>query len=192
MTRIFLAGGVMLALAAPATGSALLDVFPAGRYLDGPPPGFSGGFQEESCHACHFSSDVNAPGGSLSLAGVPERYTPGEKYPITVRLTKAGLGAGGFQLAARFETGGQQAGTLASLPEDSSRVRVTLDRDVQYAYQLEEGSKVGNPEMADWTIVWVAPESREPVVFHAAANAADGDGSTKGDLVYTTSAHSRP
>ena len=41
------------------------------QYAEGAPPGFSGGFKEESCHACHFHAEPNAPGGMLTIEGVP-------------------------------------------------------------------------------------------------------------------------
>ena len=29
-------------------------------YAEGAPPGFSGGFKEDSCHACHFHAEPNS------------------------------------------------------------------------------------------------------------------------------------
>ena len=71
-------------------------------YADGAAPGFSGGFSESSCDACLFEAAVNTPPGQVTLTGVPERFTAGAAYPITVTLTRPGMMIGGFQLAARF------------------------------------------------------------------------------------------
>jgi hypothetical protein len=75
-------------------------------YADGAPPGFSGAFGENSCHACHFEADLNTKPGHVALSGVPDGYTPGQAYPITITLQRPGMTTGGFQLTARFRDGG--------------------------------------------------------------------------------------
>ena len=49
----------------------------ATKYADGAPPGFSGGFGESACDACHFEAAVNTPPGSVTLTGIPDRFVPG-------------------------------------------------------------------------------------------------------------------
>jgi hypothetical protein len=63
---------------------------------------------------------------------------------------------------------------------------------VQYAGQRQTGSSVGEAASARWTIEWTAPDHGGPVIFHAAANAADGNESADGDFVYTTTVESVP
>jgi hypothetical protein len=98
----------LLAMAAATAGvlSSADVVPPSVAYRDGPPPGFSGGFGEQSCHACHFSAEPNQPPGAMSLSGLPERYTAGETYVITLTLSRPGMAIGGFQLTARFADSG--------------------------------------------------------------------------------------
>jgi hypothetical protein len=168
------------------TGSASLTGFahpPA--YKDGPPPGFTGGFGEASCHACHFEADLNAPAGLLTLEGAPDRYTPGQTYPLTVTLSRPAMKLAGFQLAARLQGGGQ-AGSLRIDSAHSERAAVTTSGNIIYAYQREIGSQPSGEETSSWTILWTAPQASESVIFHVAANAADGDDSVAGDFVYTT------
>ena len=98
---------VMVPIVLIGTASASTDA-----YRDAPPPGFSSGFGEPSCHACHFSREPNEAPGRLGLRGVPDRYSPGATYAITVTLTRAGMAVAGFQLTARF-TDGAQTGRLA-------------------------------------------------------------------------------
>ena len=43
-------------------------------YAEGAPPGFSGGFKEESCHACHFHAELNSGGGRVTIEGVPATF----------------------------------------------------------------------------------------------------------------------
>lgn len=157
-------------------------------YRDAPPPGFSSGFGEPSCHACHFSREPNEAPGHLGLRGVPAGYSPGATYPITVTLARPGMAIAGFQLTARFTDGAQQAGTLAPAKSDSARLTITIDHDIAYAYQNRAGSALAGRDSASWTLLWTAPSTGRAVSFHAAANAANGDDTVEGDFVYTTSA----
>lgn len=164
----------------------------AARYPDGAPPGFTAGFQEQSCHACHFHAEVNAPPGQAAIEGVPQRYAAGERYSITVKLSRPNMKLAGFQLAVRATDTGAQAGTLASRPDSADAIRIDTQAGVQYANQRTQGSAPDKNGVAQWTVIWTAPERNVPVVFHVAANAADGDGTAEGDHVYVAVAESVP
>jgi len=128
------------------------------------------------------------------LSGVPASYAPGETYPLTIALSRPGLELAGFQLTARFEDG-TQAGVLAPPSGGESRVAISPDSDtrVLYAHQRGAAAEPAAPGAARWTVSWTAPEAVAPaVLFHVAANAADGDGSASGDYVYTTTAATLP
>jgi hypothetical protein len=187
--KLLLATGIYAAVVFVAVGPASR---PASGYAEGAPGGFSGGFGEQSCDGCHFESPLNAKPGSLAIGGVPERFTAGERYTLTVTLSRPSMAIAGFQLAARFENGGAQAGSLAPAPGEEKRVKVETQTNVQYANQRLDGSAPGPPGTVKWSIVWTAPATGGTVVIHAAGNAADKDGTTRGDFVYTTAATSRP
>ena len=159
-------------------------------YAEGAPPGFSGGFKEESCHACHFHSEPNSGPGRVAIEGVPARFTAGERYTLIVTLTQAGMKRAGFQVTSRFKDTGAQAGTLAPAPDDRNRIGIDIQGGVQYAGQRKEGASVTAGEAVRWTIQWTAPDGGGPVAFNVAANAADGNESADGDFVYTTTAES--
>jgi hypothetical protein len=164
------------------------------RYRDGAPPGFSGGFGEDSCLACHFDEDLNEPPGRLILSGVPASYAPGESYPLTITLSRPGIVLAGFQLTARFEDG-TQAGVLAAPSGADDRVAISPDTDtrVLYAHQRGTAAEPAASGTARWTVSWTSPAAdARAVLFHVAANAADGDGSASGDFVYTTAAAALP
>jgi hypothetical protein len=162
------------------------------RYADGAPPGFSGGFNEQSCHACHFHADVNSGAGRVTIAGVPERFVAGQSYRLTVTLTRPGMTLGGFQLTARFTAGGTQAGTLAPALDENTRVGIAEQGNIQYAGQRQAGAALVAPNTARWTLVWTAPTTTAPVAFHVAANAADGDERVEGDYIHTAVAEASP
>jgi hypothetical protein len=161
-------------------------------YAEGAPPGFSGGFKEESCHACHFHEQLNSDGGRVTIEGVPASFEAGERYTLTVTLTRAGMKRAGFQLATRFKDRGTQAGTLAPSSVEGERVTVETQGGVQYAGQKKAGSSVSAADATRWTVEWIAPDGGGPVIVHVAANAADGNESADGDFVYTAAIESAP
>jgi hypothetical protein len=163
---------------------------PAAAYADGAPPGFSGGFGESSCDACHFEAAVNTPPGRVTLTGIPDRFVPGERYAITITLSRPGLTMGGFQLASRLDPGGTQAGMLAPGPGEEKRIKIESGK-IQYANQRQAGTDLAEPGIAQWTVLWTAPETPGIVRFHVAANAADKDEAARGDYIYTAAAASQ-
>ena len=179
---------VALAAAVIATSLRLVA---SHAYAEGAPPGFSGGFKEDSCHACHFDAEPNSGPGNVTLDGVPATFAPGERYPVTITLRRPAMKLAGFQLTVRAADSGVQAGSLAPDVGDSERVAVETQAGVQYASHTKAGTAV-NADAAVWTLVWTAPKRGVAVVFHVAANAADGNESADGDFVYTASAHFAP
>ena len=110
MTRLGLAeaaGGWRAAASAGALAAALLAAapLPEAAYREGPPPAHAGGFGGDTCHACHFENDLDAPGGALTLSGVPDGFAPSTTYRITVFLERPAMERAGFQLAARSAKG---------------------------------------------------------------------------------------
>jgi hypothetical protein len=189
------ASAVALALAAPPpsrrvdsyrlTVAQLIRPVASHAYAEGAAPGFTGGFTEQSCDACHFHAAPNAGPGKLTLEGVPDRFTAGQAYRITIALSQPAMKLAGFQLTARFKDDGVQAGTLAREPDSDTRVGVETQSGVQYAGQRREGAAVLTPNESRWTLTWTAPSATRAVVFHVAANAANGDERADGDYVYT-------
>jgi len=175
--------------AAAALALLALPAEPArAGYPEGPPPAHTGGFGEPTCRACHFDGDLNAEGGGLTLEGIPAAYRPGERYQITIVLRRGEMKRGGFQLAARFAEGpsaGRQAGSLRA-PDERVKVTAGTTGGVQYASQTRPGIQLTEAGRIAWVVEWTAPPSvAGAVVFHVAANSANGDESQFGDFVYT-------
>jgi len=185
------AAALAVAVAATRTPVPVTDLRTAVRpvsshgYAGGAPPGFSGGFTEQSCDGCHFHAAPNTGPGRLALEGVPDRFAAGESYRVTIALTQPGMKLAGFQLTARFKDDGSQAGTLAKDSSSDALVGIEAQSGIQYAGQRREGAAVVMPEGSLWTVIWTAPSATRPIVFHVAANAANGDERADGDYVYT-------
>lgn len=177
---------------AGALAPGLLVAVAASPYADGPPPGHTGGFGEPTCRACHFDNPLDAPGGELALSAVPGEWRPGESYRIRIELRRPSMKRAGFQLSARYAAGeraGEGAGRL--FPADG-RSRVADSAGIDYASHTPEGTAVAVADSAAWEVGWRAPDDAlARVVFHVAANAANGDDSEFGDHILTACAVAR-
>ena len=155
-------------------------------HADGPPEGHTGGFGEPTCQDCHSENELNASGGVLGVEGVPATYQPGARYRIAVVLHSDDMGSAGFQAAFRFSDGelrGTQAGRLDPM-DTRVVVRKSTPNGIEYVQHTETGSHITQGELAIWHFHWTAPGDRGSVTLHVAANAANGDNSPFGDLIY--------
>lgn len=158
-------------------------------FLDGPPPAHTGGFGEPTCAECHFDVPEPDPAGSLVIEGLPEAYSAGARYLLTIRLQRPDMGRGGFEIAARYGEGAAQGKQAGALHTSGARVAVTEHDGVDYVHHTAEGTQTRGSDTAAWQVEWTAPaQPAGSVVFHVAGNAADGDESQLGDHVYTASA----
>jgi hypothetical protein len=190
---------------------ALIGVPPAASaFKEGPYPNVTGGFGERSCHLCHNDNPINAPGGTLTLDGVPLQFVPGQTYSLTVEIAREGLRRGGFEIAARFASGkqkGKQAGTWTPLdarvqliPGAVDRVltpasppRVSQRGGVVFVQHNLAGSRAADRGRNAWTIEWTAPATAVAAVqFNVAANASNNDDSPLGDYIYVKTVRSAP
>ena len=175
----------------PSSGQAAARAFKEGPY-----PNVTGGFGEQSCHLCHLDNPMNAPGGSLTLAGVPQTFTPGTAYPITVTIAREGMRRGGFEIAARFAGGklkGRQAGTWKLTDARAQLIPGAVDKALTFVQHNLAGSRSATAGANTWTIEWTAPSPAVgPVQFNVAANASNNDDSPLGDYIYLKTVRSVP
>jgi len=165
-------------------------------FKEGPYPNVTGGFGEQSCHLCHLDNRINAPGGAVTLDGVPPAFVPGRAYPITVAVKREGLRRGGFEIAARFASGkqkGRQAGSWKPLDARVQLIPGAVDKVLTFVQHNLAGSRVPETGVNTWMIEWTAPsDASAPVQFNVAANASNNDDSPLGDYIYLKSVRSTP
>jgi len=165
-------------------------------FKEGPYPNVTGGFGEQSCHLCHLDNRINAPGGSVTLDGIPPSFEPGRTYPITVTISREGLRRGGFEIAARFASGqqkGRQAGTWSLKDTRVQLIPGAVDKALSFVQHNLAGSRAPDRGANTWTIDWKAPSAAAaPVQFNVAANASNNDDSPLGDFIYLKAARSVP
>jgi len=159
-----------LALLAPALALA---------YSSGPPNGVTGAPGEGTCVQCHGGNDVNSGDGLLVIDG-PLQFSAGETYTVTVSLQDPGQQRWGFELTCLDQ------GALATGGGDTQTASAGGNA---YVKHTSSGTHSGTPDgPVTWSFEWTAPAAPEgPVTFYAAGNAANGNGSTSGDFIYSAS-----
>jgi hypothetical protein len=155
-------------------------------FSGGPPDGYAGDpplFQ--NCTACHISYPVNSGDGVLEIEGLPSFYFPDSLYQITVILIDTGQSRWGFELTV-IDSEGFQAGILE--PVDTNLLQVSEGPDSlrDYIKHRREGTFPGTDFGASWQIFWRAPSAGSgPAYFYVAGNAANNNGNSLGDYIYT-------
>lgn len=150
---------------------------PAGRAGD--PPG------RVTCatSGCHGAGNLNNGPGRVAIE-VPATYEPGEAFTFAIEVTQSGISRWGFQVAVR-DAADQHVGTLQLLDQ-----AVTRRADALGNYVTHTRSGINQNR---WEIGWEAPqENAGPVTFYVSGMAANANGSSSGDDVYSISATVEP
>jgi uncharacterized repeat protein (TIGR01451 family) len=158
----------------------------ARAYSTGPPAGFTHAPGELDCSDCHTAPAQST--GTLSL-GVPQKYTPGQTYDVTVTHATSDPTRvrWGFELTA-LDAADERAGSFAPA-DDLTRV-INGEGPFparEYVEHTSKGTFPGQQNGASWGFRWTAPaEDVGPVTFYLAGNQANGDGNSSGDNIYFT------
>lgn len=149
---------------------------------------------ETTCRSCHGDFAINT-GGSVEILGAPSLYSTGRTYDIRVRVNSAQTTGSpsrvwGFELTAVRMSDGQGTGTFADVAGQGTVIQNGTGSysTRQYIGQAAAGLKTGAASPVEWLVRWTAPASGPgAITFYAVGMAADGDGNTGGDYVYSTS-----
>jgi hypothetical protein len=156
-------------------------------WSSGPADGFTGAPGENTCQICHNHGPDD---GSLQLPGFPAEYLPDQAYTLTVSIEDPGQQRWGFELTA-VDGDGNGAGTFTITDPVNTQLSdndPSTARD--YVKHTSVGTYIGTSDgPVTWMFQWTAPGSSVgDVDFFVAGNAANGDGTTEGNNIYTASA----
>ena len=143
---------------------------------------------------CHTGTAVNTGGGTVAISPSSNTYTPNQEITITVTVTQTGRSTFGFQLTA-VNPQGTRAGDLTPLDNRTFTQIATSGSQAgrQYINHSFNGNEATAPNVGSWQFKWKAPaQSVGTVTFFASGNAANGNGTNGGDLIYTTSLTIQP
>jgi hypothetical protein len=150
--------------------------------------GSTGSPGEDNCTDCHGGTAVNSAGGSISITSpdmVNWEYTPGQTYTINVTIAESGISLFGFGFEALLASGAN-AGTLnAGTGSTIKTAMIGGNNRRNVVHQQDSGTGNGSHT---WTFSWQAPATDQgDVTFYCSGNAANGNGTTSGDHIYTFS-----
>ena len=148
-----------------------------------PPLGHTGSPGESNCTSCHGGTALNSGPATRSLllnGSVPTAYVPGQTYNVSLTVNRATRVKFGFQL--KVEDGnGSDAGTLISTTNRT-------DLSSGYLSQTWNGNTATTSGTITWNFQWTAPAAGTgDVTFYYCSNAANNNGGTSGDEIYTNS-----
>ncbi len=134
-----------------------------------------------NCTQCHtgtlntvedwITSDIPASG-----------YIAGDTYTVTATGTHSGVSKFGFEATAE-DNSDAKTGTFVITNSEETKL---TNSDNAVTHQSDGTTPSGDSK--SWTFDWTAPETGTgDVTFYAAFNAANGNGSTSGDVIYKTS-----
>lgn len=156
----------------------------------GAPTGTAGAPGDDNCAICHNGA-VNSGAGrvAVSLAS-GTTYTPGQTVRLRITLEDPSAARWGFNLTVRREASNDFPGSFA-IPSGQSPALVQIRNQGTARYvthSANTGSTFrGQRNTATWEVDWTAPAAGTgPVRFYVAGNAANNNGSTGGDLIYTS------
>lgn len=154
--------------------------------------GATGSPGETTCNTtqCHNTFALNSGGGSVVISAPTMagwEYIPGQVYPISVTVAKAGVSLFGLGFEALRSTGAN-AGTLAITNAAQTQIKnAVVGGNVRnnVVHQLNGGSSA---DSHTFTFNWTAPGTGTGnITFYTAGNAANGNTTTSGDYIYTAS-----
>lgn len=171
---------------------------PGLAFSTGPVPGRTGAAADggTTCNACHRGNDLNDGVGKLMI--MVREYKPGVKQKIRVMLQHPTAARWGFELTARLASDPTQpAGTF--VPANNYLIKcfdntfAPCNGQREFVEHSQPTTFAGQRGGATWEVEWMPPSTDVgPIVFYAAGNAANNNGTNAGDFIYTTETTIQP
>ncbi len=145
---------------------------------------------ENSCQpSCHNSHPVNSGSGSVVITSpdlINFVYNPGQTYTVEVTVAKPSVNLFGFAMEALFQNGSDAGSFIHINPAETWSKAANISGTIRTSATHMENAGV-SANTKTFIFQWVAPATNAgAVTFYAAGNAANGNGSTSGDYIYTT------
>jgi len=134
-----------------------------------------------TCTQCHGGTAIVQAGWITS--NIPAQgYAPGSTYTITATGTHPGVVRFGMEVTSEISSG-TKAGTFIATTPSQNQV---IAGGNAITHTASGFTPSGNSKT--WTFDWTAPQTGSgTVTFYGAFNAANGNGGTSGDVIYTSS-----
>ncbi len=167
-------------------GAFACVLFYAGTTSDNGRAGYTGSPGETKCNTCHNQFPLESGGGSAMLVSnmTNWEYQPGQTYQMSLVVSRTGNPLFGMDLEALDSTN-DNAGTLVITNTKTQIKTKTVNGIVRnnVVHTLNGGATAS---LMAFTFDWTAPAtSIGPVTMYYTGVAADNDGGTDGDYVYS-------
>ena len=190
------------ALIAVATLAVIVPIGALGHSY-GPPARFTGapGDNLQACTQCHMGAALNSGSGSVKiLLQSGASYIPNVKQRVSVQVSDPTQRRWGFQLTARLNSDLENGQAGDFTPVDNMTQVLCADSGPKpcasgpsFIEHTSAGSRNGTTGGVTYQFDWTPPaQDAGPVTFYVAGNAANGDGGSSGDLIYTSSVQLTP
>jgi hypothetical protein len=152
--------------------------------------GATGSPGESTCNqsGCHTGVAVNSQGGDLTfdIPGMTNwEYTPGQTYTVNVTMAQSGRNLFGIGLEC-LQANGDNAGTLVPGTGTQIQNKTVGGFSRKNIVHTENGG--ASPNSHTFSFSWTAPSSDiGDVTFYMACNAANANGVSSGDHIYSFS-----
>ncbi len=179
-------------------------ILPVGTFAHsyGPPARVTGapGDSSRACTLCH-TGVLNSGAGSVTiLLQSGPFYIPGVKQRIAVQVSDPVQRRWGFELTARLNSDLEDGQAGDFTPVDNMTQVICEDygpkpcaSGVSFVEHTSAGTRNGTTGGVTFQFDWTPPAADVgPVTFYVAGNAANGDGTDVGDLIYTSSVQLSP
>ncbi|MEY3984552.1 MAG: hypothetical protein RL160_2111 [Bacteroidota bacterium] len=182
----------LLLILAPAL--LLVFAYNASTNTSGPGGGYSGAPGENTCNTsgCH--------NGTLRTSGLKwskirfvgafsgNGYIPDSTYTITITYRESGRARYGFQITC-LTAANDPAGTFTATNTRVQRATTSVaGKTREYIQHTSTGSSPVVSDSVSWSFSWKAPASNLGTLkFYVSLNAANNNGQSSGDSIYTKS-----
>jgi hypothetical protein len=153
-------------------------------FSTGPPDGATGAPGEFTCADCH--GNLNVGDGTMTVTA-PTSYAPGDTIDVSLKVEQEGQVRWGFELTV-LDAADLPVGDIIVTEPTRTQLSIGGVTFRQYLKHTALGTDLGTPdESPGWSFKWASPAvDPGPVTFYIAGNAANGDGSSSGDFIYTS------
>jgi uncharacterized protein (TIGR03437 family) len=169
-------------------------------YSTGPDVGVSGVPGESTCSACHTGGSGS---GSVKITFPgAQTYSPGVPQHLIVTVADPAQRRWGFQLTARMANSTVTSGGTLTPADGNTQIACTTSAfrtelfgggcsntsayPLQYIEHTSAGTRLGQTGSAQFSFTWTPPANATgSIILYVAGNAANGDGNTGGDHIYT-------
>lgn len=147
--------------------------------------GIAGYTGTPNCSSCHLGNTVNGSSGSIAITSVPaftnNEYIPNTTYTINVTVSRSGNSLFGFGFEA-FNPTSINSGTMSVINPSETQFKTSGSKK-NMVHTLNGGTGTNTKT---FSFAWTSPNNGDFVTLKAAGLAANANGQTSGDFVFTT------